>query len=571
MKKRLLSLLLCLIMALGVCSIGNAEQEPVTLTAFVMQSVCTEFGIIDDWMGKIMMEDLGIQIEFLPAGDNVLDKLQSYMASGKLPDIVGFKEQQYVQQAINAGLMECLDDHQDELPNIFEDKGNTNAINYWRDKYSMNGDGKLYALPTAINSPSSTKDTNWQTRLRWDLYKEIGMPEIGTLEDILDVCEEMIALYPETEDGKKTYAMGLFSDWDTHTALEISTLSFLYGIDTEYVSPLMETEVTGKWTRSILDDEAFYKRALHFYFDANQRGLLDPDSLTMTFNDVQNKYTNGQYMFSWFSWMHGNYNSRSNGHTTAEKPDGYIYIPVTDTTIYDKATQTVGRNWCYGISRSCQNMEAAMKWLNWFYDPYNTLVMSNGPEGVRWVFNEEGIPTMTEDGYKIVHGNLYWYYDENGQVVITDEVDPGRDYWNTKPIGAHKDYPYGFSYSDWPTYDDDPTNLTKEWREWIGYKNQVEYGKATGHLLVATGALDSTVIEDAELKDELDIIAGQVGSIIRTNSWNMVFAADEDEFEALWKDMQDKAAVLGFDKYVEAYTEAFGKALEEISQYEVEY
>lgn len=571
MKKRLLSLLLCLILALGVCSFGSAEQEPVTLTAFVMQSVCTEFGIIDDWMGKIMMDDLGIQIEFLPAGDNVLDKLQSYMASGKLPDIVGFKEQQYVQQAINAGLLECLDDHQDELANIFEDKGNTNAINYWRDKYSKNGDGKLYALPTAINSPSSTKDTNWQTRLRWNLYKEIGMPEIGTLEDILDVCEEMIEAYPETEDGKKTYAMGLFSDWDTHTALEISTLSFLYGIDTEYVSPLMETEVTGEWTRSILDDEAFYKRALHFYFEANQRGLLDPESLTMTFNDVQNKYTNGQYMFSWFSWMHGNYNSRSNGHTTAENPDGYIYIPVTDTTIYDKATQTVGRNWCYGISASCEHMEEAMKWLNWFYDPYNTLVMSNGPEGVRWVFNEEGVPTMTEDGYKIVHGNLYWYYDENGQVVITDEVDPGRDYWNTKPIGAHKDYPYGFSYSDWPTYDDDPTNLTKEWREWIGYKNQVEYGKATGHIKIATGALDSTVIEDAELKDELDIIAGQVGSIIRTNSWKMVFAADEDEFEALWKDMQDKAAELGFDKYVDAYTEAFNKALEEISQYEVEY
>ena len=51
----------------------------------------------------------------------------------------------------------------------------------------------------------------------------------------------------------------------------------------------------------------------------------------------------------------------------------------------------------------------------------------------------------------------------------------------------------------------------------------------------------------------------------------MVFAADEDEFEALWKDMQDKAQVLGFDKYVAAYTEAFEKALVEIAQYEVEY
>ena len=171
----------------------------------------------------------------------------------------------------------------------------------------------------------------------------------------------------------------------------------------------------------------------------------------------------------------------------------------------------------------------------------------------------------------IVRGNLYWYFNEDGTYTITDEVAPGRDYWNTKPIGAHEDYPFGFSYSEWPTYDDDPTNLTKEWREWIGYKTQVEYGKATGHIKVATGALDATVIEDADLKDELDIISGQVGSIIRTNSWKMVFATDEDEFEALWKDMQDKAAELGFDKYVDAYTEAFAKALEEISQYEVEY
>ncbi|MBQ6645571.1 MAG: extracellular solute-binding protein [Clostridia bacterium] len=570
MKRRFLSLLLCLILALSVCSFASAE-DPVTLTAFVMQSVCTDFGIIDDWQGKIMLDELNIQIEFLPAGDNVLDKLQSYMASGELPDIVGFKEQQYTQQAINAGKLECLDDHQEELPNIFEEKGNTNAINYWRDKYSKNGDGKLYALPTAINSPSSTKDTNWQTRFKWAQYKEIGMPEVGTLEDILDVCEEMVDAYPETEDGKKTYGMGLFSDWDTHTALEISTLSFLYGIDTEYVSPLMETEVTGEWIRSILDDEAFYKRALHFYFEANQRGLLDPDSLTMTFNDVQSKYTNGQYMFSWFSWMHGNFNSRSVGNTMKDDPDGYIYVPVEDTTIYDKATQTVGRNWCYGISSSCKNMDAAMKWLNWFYDPYTTFVLTNGPEGVRWEWNEEGIPYTTEDGYKIIHGNLYWYFDENGNYVITDEVNPGNDYWNTKPIGAHEDYSFGFSYDLWPTYDDDPTNLTKEWRDWIGYKNQVEYGLDTGHIKVATGALDSTVIEDQELKDELDIIAGQVGSIIRTNSWKMVFAADEDEFEALWKDMQDKAQVLGFDKYVAAYTEAFEKALVEIAQYEVEY
>ena len=569
MTKRLLSVVLCLMLALSVCSVtGLAESaEPVTLTAFVMQSVATEFGIIGGWQGDYMRENLGIQIEFLPAGDNVLEKLQSYMASGQLPDIVGFKEQQYVAECIEAGLLECLDDHQEELPNVFTKASLDNAIRYWRDKYGKDGDGKLYALPTAINSGSSSTDTNWQTKFKWSAYKALDFPEIETLEDILDICEQMIEIEPETPEGKKTYAFGGFSDWDTHTALEISTLSFFYGIDTEYVSPLMETQVQGEWIRGILDDDAFYKRALHFYWEANQRGLLDPDSISNTFNDVTAKYTNGQYMFSWFSWMNGNYN---NEHKNDEEPDGYVYIPVSDMTVYDKARQTVGRNWCYGISSKCENMEAAIKWLNWFYDPETTLILKNGPQGYLWDYNEDGIPYLTEGGYRVKTDNLAWKIVDN-ELVVLDEVNSEGDYWNTKPIGEDPDYDFGFDYELWPTYVDNPSNMTQTWRDWIGYKNQVAYLKGEDKVLVATGALDSTVIEDAELKAELDTIASQVGAVIRPTSWQMVYAETEEEFEALWKEMQDKANELGYEKYVEAYTEAFEKALEEIAQYEIPY
>ncbi len=57
------------------------------------------------------------------------------------------------------------------------------------------------------------------------------------------MVEQMVAYKPQTDNGEKVYGFSLFSDWDQVTALEISTLSFMYGIDTEYVSPLMETDV----------------------------------------------------------------------------------------------------------------------------------------------------------------------------------------------------------------------------------------------------------------------------------------------------------------------------------------
>ena len=51
----------------------------------------------------------------------------------------------------------------------------------------------------------------------------------------------MVELKPYTDSGEKVYGFSLFSDWDKYSALEIAALSYFYGIDTEYVSPLMET------------------------------------------------------------------------------------------------------------------------------------------------------------------------------------------------------------------------------------------------------------------------------------------------------------------------------------------
>ena len=50
--------------------------------------------------------------------------------------------------------------------------------------------------------------------IRYDLYKEIGAPEIKNLDDFLTVLKQMQDLTPQNEDGQNVYAISLFKDWD---------------------------------------------------------------------------------------------------------------------------------------------------------------------------------------------------------------------------------------------------------------------------------------------------------------------------------------------------------------------
>ncbi|MCI9142678.1 MAG: hypothetical protein HFH87_08660 [Lachnospiraceae bacterium] len=239
-----------------------AEREESTVSAFVMQSVTGESGIWQGWGAKKLYDDLKMKIDFDPTGNEVETKLQQYLVAGQLPDLVGLKGLDQAQLAMDADMLLPLDEYKDKLPNIFENEIYANAVKYSQD-FTSNDTGHLYLMPVAIG-PTAYNSLNWVPLLQWDAYKQVGKPEIGTLEDYLDVVEKMVEYKPTTEAGEKVYGFSLFSDWDNVSALEISTLSFMYGIDTEYVSPLMETNILTRETKSLLADDSFYKRALKF-------------------------------------------------------------------------------------------------------------------------------------------------------------------------------------------------------------------------------------------------------------------------------------------------------------------
>ncbi len=68
--------------------------------------------------------------------------------------------------------------------------------------------------------------------------------------------------------------------------------------------------------------------------------------------------------------------------------------------------------------------------------------------------------------------------------------------------------------------------------------------------------------------DDLQMVMNQIGDVVKTNSWKMVFAKDEAEFNALWEDMVTKANGLGIEQVNTYYEDQWQQALDLVSKYE---
>ena len=85
----------------------NTEEDIVTLKVFSMPSNTS--GVKEGWWADILKEKAGVQLEILPSGDEGEQKLQALMASGELPDIVIFKDNKQVVNAVAGHMLLAYD------------------------------------------------------------------------------------------------------------------------------------------------------------------------------------------------------------------------------------------------------------------------------------------------------------------------------------------------------------------------------------------------------------------------------------------------------------------------------
>lgn len=575
MKKRIISVIsviVAVLIALTACGGNNqaapdaeakTETEVVQLDVFSASTASTtSAGIYDNtWWGQILMEKAGVSLNILPTGDQAQEKLQALMASGQLPDIVIFRTTKDVQSAVRGNMLTNLDEHLDKLPNVTLNA--QTALQYSRDKLS-NDTGNAYVINNDIGPANLGDEPPWGPYIRWDLYKEIGSPEINTFDDYLSVLKKMQELQPQNKDGKNTYGLTLWKDWDNHSMFLATELGPTLGIDSgDQLGqlPFLEVDFVNGDIRGTLDADSEYIAALKFYYTANRMGLVDPDSLTQTYDTAKSKLTEGRVFFSWWSWLNDAYNTPE--HVNAEVPTGFAAVLPKNTKTLVSGDNSIGKSWPFAISSATKNLDACLRYIDFMFSAEGTQLLFNGPEGIIWEMDSAGKPKIMDEGWK--------YIDD-----LTLELPQGGTLKDGMMVGS-----YGLSagfinpatkepinYRLWENTKqyrlDQQTSLQKDWTAATGHINTIEY--VTSNSMIHEIPLAQSLIPP--MTDDISATASRIGDIVKVNSWKMIFAKDDAEFESLYQDMKTKADGLGLAEVYAWSLENWQTALAEAGKYE---
>ncbi len=374
----------------STASAAGPDNEPVTLTFWSAQMASNApSGIQEDPVSKQIEKELNIKIdmETHPADD----KLAALLATADLKDIM----------VVNQKYAEQMKDLVIDMEPLLEKYGPDIAKNVPPETIAYNkdklGGGALKFLSLNINQKPARPDPVWGgVHIRWDYYAELGYPEIKSADDYLNVVEQMMKKHPANEDGKKYYGFSPWFDWGPY--VQTNTMAFrMEGY--EPVGGTIQTMAIDRNTfemrNSYTDETSPFWTGVDFWYKANQKGLLDPDSFTQKYDQAVQKYNSGQVQASVINWMIGG----SNAYLISKgiKDKGWFGpVPMSGSKDYHYSTYKYGLSGnVLAISKSSKHPERAMQLINWLYSAHGAMTAINGIEGVDWV-NENGKYKYTE-------------------------------------------------------------------------------------------------------------------------------------------------------------------------------
>lgn len=301
-------------------------------------------------------------------------KFQVQLAGGDLPDIIQVKHVNttYLQQLIDGGNIIPLDDlvasnGPDIQGPLFKD-----SLEYSKSFWSNNTD-QLYLIPVQVGTTGWGYEVGTGFVTRWDYYKELGYPAVKSIDDMVNVLADMVALHPTTPDGKKVYGTAIWNDWGTWG---LGSFGMITGNGNVMVG---SDNVPNKYTDP---SNSSYWDTAYFLYKANQKGILDPDAFTAKYDDIVAKATQGTLLNSQATWPFANVNAE----LLKEGEDkGFMTIPL-DWGFSWSGGETIS-GWAdrgFAITKNAKNPERAMDLINFLVSEEGSRLLASGIEGVHW-------------------------------------------------------------------------------------------------------------------------------------------------------------------------------------------
>lgn len=527
---------------------GETEEEDVddlladiipeeTVTLDVFDQLANYSGEQIGWFGQIMLEKFNVKLNIIPDPDGVYE---TRMESGNLGDIViwGNDGDEYL-QAVEKGML--YDWNEDDLLDEYGSYIKENMTFALEKNTNLSG-GVTYGFghDVAVDA-NDTQDAMYTWDLRWDLYKELGYPEINTLDDMVEVLAQMKEICPTDDNGKTTYGVSLFNDWDGDMVMFVkSTATAYYGYD-EFGVGLYDPETQTYYP--CLEEDGPYLTCLKFYNTLYQRGLLDPDSQTQKYDGMMEDYQNGTAFLNIFNFL-----GSALYNTDAHAAEGKAMYPAPPAEarpiIYGQ--NVYGSNRIWSIGAKTEYPELCMAIINWLSTPEGRMTLEYGPKDVCWYYGDDGLTYFTElgrtakldvktemtDGYSGTFDDGSFKMNNTTWALDTKNTDSNGETYN---------------YRKWASFTEEPNSeIEADWRDFTGCKTPDERLKQTDYI-VSPGTTYSAGVRS----DELQVIWNQVTTCIKDNSWKAIYANSDEEFDQIVADMIAQANEYGYDQCVE--------------------
>ncbi|MEJ8303166.1 extracellular solute-binding protein [Saccharibacillus sacchari] len=495
------------------------DTSPITFDWYINFAWYTGTDWGKDLTSQYVTKKTGVDLNFIVPAGNEAEKMNTMIASGKLPDFVTIAwSDDAVKKMIEGKLVLPLN----ELAEQYDPYFISNVADPAKLSWYTQEDGNVYGYPNASSSPADFekygKDyvSNQVFVVRKDMYEALGSPDMSTPEGFLAALQAAKEKYPQV-NGQPLIPIGLHEFTDNgNYSLEGYLQNFL----------AIPQEEAGKLYDRQTDLE--YIKWLKTFRQANENGLLAKDIFIDKRAQMEEKIAQGRYFA--MMYQRSDFGVQQNALFANDPNSVYIAVdgPANAAKDQPKLSGPGISGWTLTlISKDVKDKARAIGFLEYL----------TSEEGQRDLYmGEEGV-TYDMEGDKPV------FKPEVLEMLNTD-----RAAFDTK---------YGASHKYWMMMD---TNITDQWAPAPvdPFKQMMDWTRGK-----TVSASEFDQINPTGNSKE-GIANTKLGQLWGKTLPKLLLASTEAEFDQIWSDYQQKRESTGLAD-VQAYQQTeYEKNLEKL-------
>lgn len=359
------------------------KDGTLDMTIFTMSMPNVEDFATNDFT-KFMEEKTGIHMDFVTGGrDDWEEKLNMLLQSDDYPDIIMGVSPNIAKYGVKEGIFIPLDDYltEENVPNYL------NVMKDFDLGVTRETDGKIYSLAD-INDCYHCKYARkmWVNTYYLD---QMGCEVPTTTDEFIDVCKKFLKMKPDgiAVAGANEGWFTRMQDWlmgaYTFVPAKSETL-----VVRDYVA--LDTD-TSKVTCVAASDQ--YKEGLKFINELYEIGAIYDGDFTQTSEQMKTLINQEDEPVLFFTA-----GTISDAIDSASNNELYRHYEAMAPIAGPDGTRIAWTEPNYGVSSgavcitdNCENVEAALRWIDFFYSETGDLCSQYGPdEGTDWVLDPEG-------------------------------------------------------------------------------------------------------------------------------------------------------------------------------------